>query len=72
MGDRPGHPVRSPTNRKEAIMASPPKSGKSGPGPGIMTIAVVVLAYYADRAWVTVFLGVLVMYAIAKDWRDRK
>ncbi|KFI53842.1 hypothetical protein [Bifidobacterium callitrichos] len=53
-------------------MASPPKSGKSGPGPGIMTIAVVVLAYYADRAWVTVFLGVLVMYAIAKDWRDRK
>lgn len=53
-------------------MSSQPKPGKTGPDQTIAVIAVIALVPYADRAWVTVFLGVIVAYAIAEDWSSHR
>lgn len=53
-------------------MSSQPKPSSPGSGPAIAVIAVIALVPYADRSWVTVFLGVLVVYAVAADWSHRR
>lgn len=53
-------------------MSSKPQPGKPGTGQNIAVIAVIVFASHADKAWLTVFLGVIVAYAIVVDWLGRR
>ena len=56
----------------ELIMASPHKPGKPGNNPATTIIIIVVLASYADKAWVTAILGAAVLYGLIVDWLARK
>lgn len=46
--------------------------GKPGHNSTIAIVALIVLAGYADQAWLTVFLGVIVIYGLVVDWLSRK
>lgn len=48
-------------------MTTPPQSGKPGHNPTIAIIAVVVFAAHVDKAWLTVFLSVIVTYGLISD-----
>ncbi|MBT1179638.1 hypothetical protein [Bifidobacterium vespertilionis] len=54
------------------MASKPDNSGAPGAGPAIAAIAVVALVSHADRSWVTVLLGVVVLYGLVTDWLDRR
>lgn len=53
-------------------MASPHQSGQPGHNPAIAIIAMIVIVPYVNQTWLTVFLGVIVVYGLAIDWLSRK
>ncbi|KAB8288540.1 hypothetical protein DSM100685_1748 [Bifidobacterium avesanii] len=53
-------------------MVSSNRPGRSGNNSTMVIIALITLAAYADRTWVTALLGLIVLYVLLEDRRNRK
>lgn len=56
----------------QSVMDSQPETGKPGhSSSAILVIAVIVFAAYVDKRWLTIFLGVIVLYGLVVDLLNR-